>query len=441
MASEPTDGNSSPLTSTRLQHPGPARQLGLMSPGQLIAISAYWFATNFHWGALLTILMPSQVAHIDPVHQAQSLSRIWAIGALVAAVMPPLIGAFSDRCHSPWGRRRPFMIVGVAVNILGLLFMWHAWQLANLQFYFLAYLVIQFGNTTATGSYSGIIPDLVREEQQGQASGYMAAMTQLGTVLGALFVGYLLSSGHAAASFGLIAVVLLLFLGLSAAGIRERPLDSPQSPINWLSFFRGFWIDPRRFPDFAWVWITRALVMLGMYSIVPFILFYLRDMIHAPHPERLAGLLMTSILLGSAVTGIMGGIISDRVGRKRVVYVSNVILAIGSISFLFIHSLPALFTFGTLYGFGLGAYYSVDWALGCAVLPDKEDAARGMGVWHIAMVLPQSIAPSIAAALLDHFGHTSNGGYSRDGYSAIFVLAAFFLLLGAFLLRNVKSVR
>lgn len=423
------------------QAPPPVYAGGPMRPRDHISISAYWFATNLHWGALLLVMMPSLMSRIAPRSEATSLSAILGIGALVALVMPPIVGAYSDRCTSRWGRRRPYMVVGVGINLLGLMLMWYAGSLLSFWLFLAAYLVVQFGNNIAVASYSGVIPDMVPEAQRGEASGYMAAMTQLGTVLGAFSGGYLMGKGHATASFAVVAVVLAVFLAITLVGVRERPLPKglPRPRIG--AVIKSLWIDPRKYPDFAWVWITRALVTMGMWTVQPYVLYYLRDVVGVRNPEQTAGMLMGAILIGATATGLLGGRVSDRIGRKRVVYIANFTIAAASVGFLFSHSLAFTFAIGMVYGLGYGAYYSVDWALGCDVLPCKEDAAKDLGVWHIAMVLPQSLAPFIAGPLLQKYGHTAGTGYTLAGYTVVFSLAAFFLLLGAILLRNVRGVK
>jgi Na+/melibiose symporter-like transporter len=408
-----------------------------------VAVSAYWFATNLHWGALLVVMMPSQVKRvIAPMWHAQALSVILGVGALVALVTPPIVGAYSDRCASRWGRRRPYMAAGVALNLLGLLLMWTAGDRASFWLYLAAYLVVQFGNNLATASYSGIIPDVVPEAQRGEASGYMAAMTQMGTVLGAFASGYLMGAGYVTASYGLIGCTLVVFLGITAVGVREEPLARATGSVAWRNVLKSLWVNPRKHPDFAWVWLTRALVTMGMWCVQPYIQYYLGDVIGVPNPEQTTGLLLGTILIGATVTGLLGGSLSDRIGRKRVVYVANSLIAVASLAFLVSHSLAFTFVVGIVYGLGFGAYYSVDWALACDVLPSKDSAAKDMGVWHISMVLPQSLAPFIAGPLLAGVGRgPTPEHYTLPGYSAIFALAAFFLLLGALLLRNVRGVR
>lgn len=416
---------------------------GRMHRRHHISVSAYWFATNLHWGALLVVIMPSQVRRaIAPGWHAEALSIVLGVGAVVALVVPPLVGAYSDRCASRWGRRRPYMVAGVGVNLCGLLLMWTAGNRGSFWLYLAAYLVVQFGNNVATASYSGVIPDVVPETQRGEASGYMAAMTQMGTVLGAFASGYLMGAGYVAASYCLIGATLVVFLAITAVGVREQPLARAAETVTLRRILKTLWISPREHPDFAWVWVTRALVTMGMWSVQPYIQYYLGDVIGVQNPEQTAGLLLGLILIGATVTGLLGGALSDRVGRKRIVYAANGLIAAASLAFLLSHSLAFTFVVGIIYGLGFGAYYSVDWALACDVLPSKDSSAKDMGVWHIAMVLPQSLAPFIAGPLLARIGRgPTPEHYTLAGYTVIFALAAFFLVLGAVLLRNVRGVR
>jgi len=112
---------------------------------------------------------------------------------------------------------------------------------------------------------------------------------------------------------------------------------------------------------------------------------------------------------------------------------------------VFSHSLTYTFIIGALYGVGYGAYFSVDWALACDTLPNVDNAGKDMGIWHISMVLPQTLAPFIAGFVLQHVGHSivveGTRHYALQAYQAAFTLGAIFLMLGAFFLRNVRDRR
>ncbi len=432
-----------------------------------LAISAYWFATNFLWGALLTVMLPGEIKKLVPFFPVAALSLITGLSAIIALVVPLFAGALSDRCASKLGRRRPYMAAGIVINLVGLLLMTLAYSTAtplpkastsgtvvtlltspSFLGFLLAYMVVQFGNNVTSAAYSGIIPDLVPEDQRGKASGYMALMSQLGTLFGVVGSGQLLGHSPEPAKFILISIVLAAIGGWTILGIRENPLPFSPPKIRWNTYIRSLWIDPRQHPDFAWVWITRALVMLGFYSVLPFVNYYLTDVVGSKNAGRDAATVMGLILVASSLSAVQGGKLSDRIGRKKVVYWANALIAVMALGFIFCRSLEQTVAVGVLFGFGFGAYTSVDWALGTDVLPSQEDAAKEMAVWHISMTLPQSIAAPVAGYLISRFGVTTevvNGEttahYPIIGYSCVFILCAACFALGAYLLKNVKGVK
>lgn len=452
-----------------------------LSFSQQLKISAYWFATNFLWGALLLSMLPSQLRIMAPYYRVQAVSTLTALAAIVALVTPLVVGALSDRSAHRMGRRRPYMICGVAINVVGLFIMFGAFYFGNpleqefgndagfgqvlrllaesptFLLYFLGYVIVQVGNNIASASYSGIIPDVVPEDQRGAASGYMALMTQLGTLLGVAGCFALTKLVHTdvktmeGLKYILVAVVLVGVAAVTILGTKENPLPTKPPKIHWPTYIKSLWIDPRQYPDFAWVWITRALVMLGFYSIVPFINYYLVDVIGIEHPDMAVVEIMAIILFTSSFSGIFGGSLSDKIGRKRVVYVANVSMALMAVIFVFCRHFTEVIVAGVFFGLGFGAYTSVDWALGTDVLPSKKDAAKEMAVWHIAMTLPQSIAAPLAGYMISMYGKTVIPPkvigddpiihYNIPGYTAVFVFCAVTFGLGAILLRNVRGVK
>ncbi|MEI6913914.1 MAG: MFS transporter [Armatimonadota bacterium] len=424
--------------------------VGRMKSRDHFTVSAFWFGTNLLWGALLMIIIPSQMKQLAPGRPAETAGLLLGMGAIPALVVPLLVGPLSDRCMSKLGRRRPYMIAGTAINLIGLALIWMAGTQLMLWLYFVGYLVNNIGNNIATGSYNGVIPDIVPPDQRGAASGWMAAMSQLGTVVGVFSAALLMNAGRVAESFVVVAFCLVLSLAATVLGVRERPRDTMPDRLDIVGFVKNLWIDPRKHPDFAWVWITRALVVMGLWTMQEYMQFYLVDIVGVPEASKeiITGYVLVISLLCATFTGLIGGGISDRVGRKRVVYVANGTIAAACFAFLLSPSIVYVYFVAAVFGLGFGAYYSVDWALGCDVLPNKDDAGKDMAVWHISMVLPQSIALPLSGALLGAFGrnttHSVNGlvtHYTMNGYVAIFSLAATFMLLGAVLIRNVKGVR
>jgi solute carrier family 45 protein 1/2/4 len=53
------------------------------------------------------------------------LAFVWIAGPLSGTLVQPYVGIKSDRCRSPWGKRRPFIVGGAIATIISLVLL--AW--------------------------------------------------------------------------------------------------------------------------------------------------------------------------------------------------------------------------------------------------------------------------------------------------------------------------
>jgi MFS family permease len=404
-------------------------------------VSCFWLAYNVHWGALIAIVLPSQIATIVGDAQKEFYNGlIPPLGAMVSLMITPIAGALSDRSRSRFGRRRPYMAVGTLVNILFLILIAGFSTGSNIWLFLLCYMGIQLGNNWSGGPYAGLIPDVVPHEKRGAASGWLGLMTAVGTLIGALAAGRLIQNGNYWPIYILIIAALAIMLALTLWGVRERPNTVDPGPFDIGAFLRSFLLDPKIYRDFYWVLITRGLVTMGIYSVFTFFQYFLKDIIKVANPAEQSSYLIGVIIVTGIPTSIIAGSLSDRYGRKPMVYLSGGLMALASVIFIAVALLPSMaFTFavGALFGFGYGAYQAVDWALAIDVLPGGEDAAKDMGIWHVAIVLPQIIAPAITGLTLNALKGTS----LLLGYTVVFVMTAVWFILGTVFVRLIRGAR
>jgi len=202
---------------------------------------------------------------------------------------------------------------------------------------------------------------------------------------------------------------------------------------------RLFDFNPRRDSDFAWVLLTRLMMMLGIYSVQDFLQFFMRDIVKVPHPEQQTTNFLIIVSLASLTSALVAGWLSDRVGRKRMVYISGGFLVLVGIILMIIQSLPLVLASGAFLGIGYGAYTSVDWALVADVLPSDKHYARDMGVWNISLSLPQVIAPVIGGLLIDHFTRSGNALLGFQLLSAFTITCCLIGTITVHFIRGVKN--
>lgn len=407
---------------------------GRFSRPRHVALGSFWFGSNFITTPVYTILLQLQVAEvIVRDRQGLAIGLATGIGGVFAMALPPLVGALSDHLHTPWGRRRPIMAAGVLGVILALAVMWSAHSYPPLLVGFV--MVVAFVNVAA-GAYAGVIPDLVHGREIGLASGLLGLFLQLGSVASLLVTLIMSSTGHIRLTYGVIIVVAILSLLptlWAASGERERPV--PERPhVGLRDFLRPLWSG-----DFGWAFFTRFLNASAFYAVLPFLLLAFRDLFGIASPAGITSLFELVVTVVAVPCAVIGGLLSDRHGRKRFVYAAGGLQALVLLVFLGGSAIPltAVMALGAAYGIGYGLYSSVDWALGIDTLPDRERPAKDLGLYHVADALPRVLLPLLVGGALDAVNATS----PNAGYRALFLFAAALYGGGALLVTRIRSVR
>ncbi len=251
---------------------------------------------------------------------------------------------------------------------------------------------------------------------------------------------FVLTTTWTIVAVGVVWGAMALWNGLHIAGI-EISGEVQQmilEVVATVGLLRMFDFRPRRDPDFAWVFATRLLMMLGIYTIQTFLQFYMKDVVGVAHPEQQTTNFVIILSLTSLISAFAVGWLSDHFGRKRMVYISGGLMALVGFIFIVTHSLPIVLAAGAIFGLGYGAYVSVDWALVADVLPSHRNYARDMGVWNISLSLPQVIAPVLGGPLIDSF---TRSGHTVLGFQLLFAMAIAYCVLGTVTVRYIKGVK
>jgi len=302
--------------------------------------------------------------------------------------------------------------------------------------YAAGYVLVQLGNNVASTPYAALIPDTVAQGEKGTASGVLGFFQLSSQVAGG--ISPILLQGSREGQYLAIVLVLLFMTLTTLQSVPEPQIKREVKPLN----LRVFLLPEYR--DFRWVFLTRALVESGRFAIQPFLFYYLRDVVKTfpLGPLRLAladqalGIILLLLSLAGAVTAIVGGVLSDRIGKKRIVFLAGGIMASAAVGFALTQSYALAVLIGLVFGLGYGAYISVDWALATSVLPDPSKHARDMGIWHMALVFPQ-LFQGLFGQILDAGNRASPGG----GYPILFAIAVIFFALGTVFVSRVRGVR
>ena len=398
-------------------------------------IAIYGLAYTGLWMALLPPILVGlamRVREIAPAHATGSLSLVVGVGALIALFGNPFFGRLSDRTVSRFGMRRPWLIAGALGGVAGLAIIAMATSIPQL---LLGWCLAQLAYNAQLAALAAIFADQIPAPQRGTVSGIVNISLPLGMTAGTFLVEALADS-TLAVFLAPAALALAGTLILAWVLPDHRLAVAPRPRYGWREFLGSFWIDPRRFPDFAWVWGSRFLLYAGVALLMTYQEFYLIRQLgcapaDVPHWIFLSTLVQSCTV---AVFGVLGGGLSDALGRRKV-FVSGAALvyALALLMIAFAASYPWFLAGMAVAGIAQGVYLAADLALVTDVLPEREThAARNLGIFNIASVLPQSLMPAIAPGIL-----LLSGG----SYAALFVAAAILAALGAWAILPVRGAR
>lgn len=412
-----------------------------------LALTIYWLSNSLLWGCLLHTGLQSRLGDwFGEGEIGMRFGILGAVGGVIGTVAQMVIGAFSDRSLHPWGRRRPFLVTGVLWGTGALVLLGYAksfWPLAG------ALMLLQLGTNAALGPFSALLPDTVNPREHGKSSGLLGVARLLGDVGGliiaAMFLGAEGLSPEQKAELHLVrfpmmcnvmAGFMLLTMVISCVTIKETPLRERPAATPWQTITGAFNVDVRGNPDFFWLSLSRAVTNVGFYMFLQVTILYLQYSLGVANPEKANMSIMIPAIIAAAVGSLVSGPLSDRFGRRPLIFASQYIMAAACVGFVFAPNMTWAYISGVPAGLAYGIFTAVEWALACNLLP-RGEAARYLGVWNASAVVPQVLAFAIAPPLGSAVSRIMPG----LGWRVDFALTVVLCLAGAYFLKHVHERR
>jgi len=378
-------------------------------------LGAFWFGIQMVLGALLGISLQARSVQLAPHQALAAFGLLMTSGACVAAVTQIAAGTLSDRRRLRGSRRLEFYAGGAVAGALAVVYFYTApvfWQLVA------SFMLLQLALNIAMGPYQAAIPDFIELKNLGSASAWMAALQSAGNVAGVVVAAFVKSAVAAGVALG-----TLLLLTCAVTGLHVRKLSPVEEVAAPLRITRAF-ID---------LFISRALVYAGFYTLVGYLYFYVGRTMSGDVKTH-TGLLILLFLSAAAIGALVAGR-PARFDRRDVATAAGGVFILALVVFLFAAISGQVVGAATLAGFAWGVFLTADWALGCTFLP-RGALATAMGIWNLALLIPQIAAPAIVTTVLSVLSALQ----SAEARIA-FVIAAIEVAAGVLWLRRLPASR
>jgi PAT family beta-lactamase induction signal transducer AmpG len=306
-------------------------------------------------GAVLTYFSGFNALYLRSFNVSYTQIGIAGGIALLPFILKIFIGMLSDKVNlAGLGHRKPLMIIGIVLQGLGLLLAPLVNPVTSFPLFIVVLLLVSLGMSTYDTCSDGLAIDTTPTEERGFVQGVMVGARALAAIVLAAAIGQLAARVSWSAAFLFIAVITFLPLIL-VLQVREGE-RAPEKEFS-LAGFRSFLT--RRMGLFLLLGLVYPLVL---YSVNGILGAFLNESVGISLAQ--VGLYTSLFGVGAVVGGLVGGPLTDRIGRRASLIVALVVTSI-SLFALVVGTSAAIAVIAVLiFGFAFGYYETVYMAAG-----------------------------------------------------------------------------
>jgi MFS family permease len=393
----------------------------------LAGISVFWLALALLVDGLNSLVLPVQLFHLrGEAASATMLGLLTFAGILAGVIAQPFAGEISDRLRGSYGRTGV-----IAASLFAILAALFALGVAdNLLALFVAYLAIQVAAAFARAAQGAFIGDLLPYDKTNAAAQWRQTMQVIGSSLGFLLLGNLLAAAAVGPALMLVGAVLTAaFLAtVVLIGERPRPHGYRHSSPTWEDLYR---FDFRSHRRFAWLALSRALFLLGVFGVARFLIFFLagRFGLETVAAAGQAGVLLGGLALVTALTAPLAAQFAEKWGHGFTMGAGALIAVGGLVALALAGAVSHVLAGVLLIGFGGGAFISANTTLADDLVPAVH-ASKFHGLVHLSGLAAAALA-GLFGPLADWMTRVTTG----NGFTVLFAAAFVAFALAALAAR------
>ena len=371
-------------------------------------------------------------------------------------ITDPIVGYLSDRTHSRWGRRVPWMVIGALIlsgGIIGLFGVPQSLSLLGTIIWVGGFFALAtVGFTMVAIPYGATAGEMTQDpKERSTMMGFRMAFASVGILLGGAVIPQLAGGtrdGHFIAAIYVAPIIILSIWG-SLWSTRTAPrILSPSARgflSTWLLVFRN-----KPFVILVCLYgimtLAIALITAGLPFAAIYLIFDSGNSLLSPASSALGilSLLFACFVFGSILSQAFWVWMSARLGKVSalifglVIYIILLVAIFISLPSVDIMLIAILFVVA---GMTNGAYQQIPWA----IYPDLMDITRSesgdaiegafSAIWLFGQKVANAIAPLILSLILALFGWRESGeGFTDQVPEALRALQNSITILPAFIL-------
>lgn len=324
------------------------------------------------------------------------MTRIGILGtiALIPFVIKVFLGMLSDKVNLfGLGHRKPYIVIGLIVQIICLIFVPFIDPGANFWLYVAIAFLLQMGMALYDTCTDGLALDTTPISEKGTIQGFMVGGRAVGVIVTASLVGVLAENVSWSAVFWCLAILTLppfFFLKVvsETPRIQERAFD-------WTAFSAFKQLPVIALAIIGFIFF---LIIIGVNQIVnP----YLQETFNISLST--AGFFTTVWGVGVVLGSIIGGGLINKLGNRNAVLIAIGVALVSILALATINQLAFAWFLVALFGICYGTYQTVYFALAMEYT-DPRIAATMFSILMAVTNIGQGIGLGLTGFFADSFG-------------------------------------
>lgn len=344
---------------------------------------------------------------------------------LINVFFQPWVGAKSDNTWTRIGRRKPWIIIGVPVAVIGFTLIPFAQTALAIAVFI---LITNFGMSLFRSPTVSWLGDLFLPDDRSKANGIINLMGGIGGLLAFFGGGYLFSNFGRAAPFIAGAILLAAAMAVALIGVKEpKQIDVGEQPEDpgVLANLREAWQNPDKSGLYVllgillWFMAFNALEA-GLSSFAVFTLGI------APGTASIfAGFVTVTFILAALPAGFLG----TKYGRSSIIRIGLIALTIILLASFFIIQDPITFVLALVLTGIFWAFVNVNSLPLVYDYGDERRIGAYTGLYYFSSQLAAVLGPTMGGIMVDTLG---------DQYRWLFMYGAIFMFLALLVISRVR---
>lgn len=365
---------------------------------RILIIAAFVIALGF---GLIAPVLPRFAASFDV--GAMGAAFIVSMFAVMRLVFAPASGKIISRFGE-----RPTYVAGLLIVALSSLGVAFSWDFSSL---LLFRAIGGVGSVMFTVSAMGLIVRFAPQSLRGRISGYYATAFLLGNILGPV-AGALMAGLGMRLPFIIYAVALLIACGVVFTYLKDAEVKTAGATSRRpeLTFREAWGFENYRAAlstHFAvgWAALGIRVSLMPLAAVALLVQYHESENYNAGAGGTvLAGVALALYAAGNAITQNISGSISDRMGRRVLIFSGLIVAGIATVAVGYAPS-PVLFcVFSALTGVGTGLMGPSLQASVADVIGSSRAGGTVLSTFQMMADLGQIIGPLLAGFIADRWG-------------------------------------